>query len=251
MYLWPRRGPWHRFRRSFQPSVGALFVPNSRSRRLAVSVLIAILTVLALTPGTVAAAGGTGFVGMANEYRADAELGPVAYHSAINAIAAERGRQIADDRALGHDFDYLRRRFAEEGICWRGFGEIVARNGSGDFSAFGTQWFNSTTHRNVMRGDYTHASGSRESAGGQLVWRHGVREDLQRAPLRSDHERLHRSGHLEVHRRHRVARRAGDHVRLRCAAILPALCGVARRHGNLPRARLRRAGSERRLLHRR
>jgi hypothetical protein len=132
-----------------------------------VSVLIAILTGLAVTPGIAAAGGGTGFVGMANEYRADARLGPVAYHAVINEIAVERGRQIADDRALGHDFDYLRRRFAEEGICWRGFGEIVARNGSGDFSAFGTQWFNSTTHRNVMRGDYTHASGSRESAGGQ------------------------------------------------------------------------------------
>lgn len=142
-------------------------MPNSRSRRLALSVLIAMLTALALTPGTAAAAGGTGFVGMVNEYRADAELGPVAYHSAINAIAAERGRQIANARELGHDFDYLRRRFAEEGICWRGFGEIVAWNGSGDFSAFGTQWFNSTIHRNVMRGDYTHASGSRESAGGQ------------------------------------------------------------------------------------
>ena len=142
-------------------------MPTSRSRRLAVSVLIAILTILALTPGIAVAAGGIGFVGMANEYRADARLGPVAYHSVINAIAVERGRQIADDRALGHDFDYLRRRFAEEGICWRGFGEIVAWNGSGDVSAFGTQWFNSTTHRNVMRGDYTHASGSRISAGGQ------------------------------------------------------------------------------------
>lgn len=125
---------------------------------------------LALVPAgaaPAAAAGSAGFIGMVNGYRGDAVLGPVAFHSAINAIAVERGRQIADAEQIGHDFEYLRRRFDEEGICWRGFGEIVATNGTGDFSAFGTQWFNSTVHRNVMLGDYTHASGSRETAGGR------------------------------------------------------------------------------------
>jgi uncharacterized protein YkwD len=145
-------------------------VPTRPTRRPSLGALAAVIVALGLlpvTPAPAAAAGGTGFVGTVNEYRADANLGPVAFHPVINAIAVERGRQIADDRELGHDFEYLRRRFAEEGICWRGFGEIVASNGTGDVAAFGRQWFNSTVHRNVMLGDYTHASGSRESAGGR------------------------------------------------------------------------------------
>ena len=143
-------------------------MPTRSARRPSLGALAAAIVALALLPATpapAAAAGGTGFVTMVNGYRGDADLGPVAFHSAINAIAVERGRQIERAGEIGHDFDYLRRRFDEEGICWRGFGEIVARNGTGDFSAFGTQWFNSTTHRNIMLGDYTHASGSREQDG--------------------------------------------------------------------------------------
>jgi uncharacterized protein YkwD len=143
-------------------------VPHSAARRLSIGLFSAVIAATAIvsgTPSPAAAAGGKGFVAMANGYRADAGLGGVAYHGVINQIAAERGRQIRNDGELGHDFDYLRRRFDEEGICWRGFGEIVAYNGSGDFSAFGTQWHNSTTHRNIMLGDYTHASGSREEGG--------------------------------------------------------------------------------------
>ena len=145
-------------------------MPTLAARRAMLGAFAAILMAVALLPATpapVAAAGGTGFVGMANGYRSDASLGGVAYHAVINQIAVERGRQIERAGELGHDFDYLRRRFDEEGICWRGFGEIVAYNGSGDFSAFGTQWFNSTTHRNIMLGDYTHASGSREEDDGR------------------------------------------------------------------------------------
>lgn len=152
------------------PLAGARFVPLLIARRPLLGALAALLMAAALLPATpapAAAAGGNGFVDMANGYRADAGRGPVTYHSVINTIAIQRGRQIERDGEIGHDFEYLRRRFDEEGICWVGFGEIVATNGSGDFSAFGTQWFNSTVHRNVMRGDYTHASGSRESAGGR------------------------------------------------------------------------------------
>ena len=138
-----------------------------RALLVAISAVILTVTLLPATPAPVAAAGGNGFVSMANGHRADVGLGPVAYHSVINTIAIQRGRQIARAGEIGHDFDYLQRRFAEEGICWRAFGEIVAVNGSGDFATFGTQWINSTAHRNIMLGDYTHAGGSRESADGR------------------------------------------------------------------------------------
>jgi uncharacterized protein YkwD len=143
-------------------------VPFTAARRRSPAALVALVmafTLLPASPAPAAAAGGTGFVTMVNGYRHDADLGPVAYHSVINTIAAERGRQIERNGEIGHDFDYLRRRFDEEGICWRGFGEIVASNGSGDFSAFGNQWFNSPVHHDIMLGDYTHASGSREDGG--------------------------------------------------------------------------------------
>jgi hypothetical protein len=143
------------------------FIAARRALPVVISSLVLTAALLPARPAPVAAAGGNGFVNMANSYRADAGLGPVAYHSVINTIAIQRGRQIASAGQIGHDFAYLQRRFAEEGICWRGFGEIVATNGSGDFSTFGSQWINSTAHRNIMLGDYTHAGGSRESADGR------------------------------------------------------------------------------------
>jgi S-layer homology domain/Cysteine-rich secretory protein family len=145
-------------------------VPSLRPRRrigALVSATLVALTLLPVIAAPVGAAGGSGFVNMTNGHRNDHGLGPVGLHATIDAIAVERGHQIAEAEQIGHDFDYLRRRFDEEGICWRGFGEIVAVNGSGDFSAFGTQWMNSPTHRDVMLGDYTHAGGSREEAGGR------------------------------------------------------------------------------------
>ena len=145
-------------------------MPSFHSRRPLAGLITAALLALTLLPAVAApvgAAGGSSFVSMANGYRDDAGRGPVSLHATIDAIAVERGRQIADAGELGHDFDYLRQRFDEENICWRGFGEIVAWNGSGDYSAFGTQWYNSTTHRNIMLGDYTHAGGSREQVDGR------------------------------------------------------------------------------------
>ena len=78
----------------------------------------------------------------------------------------ERGQQLAADGQLGHDFAYLERRFDDVGICWRGFGEIVAYNCSGRLLAHSaTSGATRPTHRGIMLGDYTHAGGSREQAG--------------------------------------------------------------------------------------
>lgn len=142
-------------------------IARSLNRLLVIGALAALLAT-ALLPALaqpVAADGGSSFVSVANGYRADTGRAPVSLHSAIDQIAVERGRQLAQDRELGHDFDYIKARFADFGICWRGFGEIVAYNSSGDFAAFGDQWWNSDGHRKVMLGDYTHAGGSRERGG--------------------------------------------------------------------------------------
>lgn len=138
-----------------------------RSRRLS-ALAGAVVLSTALLPTTalpVAAAGGSEFVAVANQYRAAADRGPVALNILIDQVAVERGRQLARDGALGHDFAYVQRRFDELGICWTGMGEIVAYNSSGEYERFGQQWFNSTPHREIMLGDYTHAGGSRELGG--------------------------------------------------------------------------------------
>lgn len=136
--------------------------------RFLILAALAALLAAALVPTAarpVAAAGGSSFVNVANGYRVDSGRAPVSLHAQIDQIAVERGRQLAEDRALGHDFDYIKARFADFGICWRGFGEIVAYNSSGDYAKFGDQWWNSDGHRAVMLGDYTHAGGSRELGG--------------------------------------------------------------------------------------
>ena len=96
-----------------------------------------------------------------NRYRSDAGLGPVALHGTIDALATERSDQVAAAQQLGHDFEALKVRFAQLGICWQAFGEIVLRNSRLDYEAFILQWYNSPTHNAQMLGSaYTHAGGS-------------------------------------------------------------------------------------------
>ena len=96
-----------------------------------------------------------------NRYRSNAGLGPVALHGTIDALAAERSDQVAAAQQLGHDFEALKVRFAQTGICWQAFGEIVLRNGRLDYEAFILQWYNSPMHNEQMLGpSYTHAGGS-------------------------------------------------------------------------------------------
>lgn len=147
-----------------------MLIARTHRRSLATAALTALLFAAALLPlvaRPAAADGGSSFVSVANSYRAGENLAPVALHSVIDQIAVERGAQLASDGELGHDFDYIKQRFADFGICWRGFGEIVAYNGSGDVAAFGSQWWNSDPHRAIMLGDYTHAGGSREPSDGR------------------------------------------------------------------------------------
>ena len=117
--------------------------------------------VLPLAAAPVAATGGDSMVSVVNRYRSDAGLGPVALHGTIDALATERSDQVAAAQQLGHDFEALKVRFAQLGICWQAFGEIVLRNSQLDYEAFILQWYNSPAHNAQMLGAaYTHAGGS-------------------------------------------------------------------------------------------
>jgi len=141
-------------------------VPSPSPRRFAPA-LAALVMAAALAPAVpqpAAARDGAAFVTEVNSYRADVGVPPVKLHSVIDRIAVERGNQLAADRQLGHDFDYLKRRLAEEDICWQKLGEIVAWNTASEserIERFVRQWYNSDPHRAIMLdAAYTHVGGS-------------------------------------------------------------------------------------------
>lgn len=132
--------------------------PRFRTSILGAIVLASALLPLAAAPA--AATGGDSMVSIVNRYRSDAGLGPVALHATIDALASERSAEVAAAQQLGHDFEALKVRFAQLGICWEAFGEIVLMNSRLDYEAFILQWYNSPTHNAQMLGSgYTHAGG--------------------------------------------------------------------------------------------
>lgn len=142
-------------------------MPAQSLRRLilaAASGLLVAVALVPIAPQGVAAVDGSSFVTVVNRYRADAKLTPVSLHSVVDRIAVERGKQLAAARTLGHDFDYLKKRLNEEGVCWQALGEIVAWNNapaSERIERFVKQWYDSEPHRKIMLGSsYTHAGGS-------------------------------------------------------------------------------------------
>jgi len=100
-------------------------------------------------------------ISVINSYRANAGVGPVSNHGTLDQLATERSNEVAAAQQLGHDFEALKVRFAQTGVCWEAFGEIVLRNSQLDYNAFAAQWYNSPTHNAIMLGPgYTHAGGS-------------------------------------------------------------------------------------------
>ena len=137
---------------------------NRNLLRTALALLMVAAAVMPVATQPVEARDGATFVDIVNRYRADVAIPPVRLSAVVNEIAAERGRQLAAARELGHDFDYLIRRLDEDGICWRALGEIVAWNTAQEserLEQFVSQWYNSDPHRAIMLGrDYTHVGGS-------------------------------------------------------------------------------------------
>jgi hypothetical protein len=138
------------------PLVGALLVA-------------AALLPLGAAPASAVAAGE--LVTVANTYRAAADVPPVSVHEAVQQIASERSDQMAASGVFAHDFDYVTARLAQLGVCWKGYGEIIAwHSGSStpDFNKFGQQWFNSTPHRTIMQGvSYNVAGGGVATSAGR------------------------------------------------------------------------------------
>lgn len=133
----------------------------SRLTLLLGSLLLASALLPVLAAPVAAATGSSELIAAANVERSRAGLAAVASHSVLNVVAAERAAQLAAAEWLEHDIDYVIRRLDQQNVCWSGFGEILAWNGSGSAAAFVNQWMNSTTHRQILLGrDYTVAGGA-------------------------------------------------------------------------------------------
>lgn len=145
--------------------------PRTIARLLiASSVLSATLLGTASAPVAALDNGSTAFLDATNDYRAGYGLGPVAFHAAVDQVTAERTAQLVAADRLGHDFDYVIRRFDELGLCWRAMGEIVAWNGSGEIANYMTQWHNSEPHRAILQGATYDVAGGRRAEGREGKW---------------------------------------------------------------------------------
>ncbi len=137
---------------------------------LIVPALVALMTATSVVPAM--AVGGQTYVQLTNVKRASVGKPPVAFSSAIDQITVERAQQLASTDVFAHDLAYVTRRMTQLGLCYTGYGEIIAWE-SGyatyDYQRTINQWWASPTHQAIMLGDYNAAGGShaKSSASGK------------------------------------------------------------------------------------
>lgn len=131
----------------------------------AIALLLATLLMVSVTLAVAApvrAAGGTGLRQAANGYRQDHGLAPVVGTGLLDDIATRRAARMANEKAMEHDMDYVMRRLNDSGVCWSGFGEIIAWDNSPTYNADFTvgMWWDSPMHHDVMMGENYNAAGA-------------------------------------------------------------------------------------------
>ena len=153
-----------------RPSATTYALPSLPVARIVALLLAAMLmaSVTLAVASPVRAAGGNGLREAANGYRVAGGLAAVFGTALLDDIADRRAARMAQENALEHDMDYVGRRLNESGVCWSGFGEIVAwERGYPDYSFDRTmeQWWNSPSHHDIMMGaDYNAAGGAWDTA---------------------------------------------------------------------------------------
>jgi hypothetical protein len=135
-------------------------LPMARAVALFLALLIMAAATLAVA-SPVRAAGGDGLREAANGYREGKHLAPVVGTALLDDIATRRAARMAADDKLEHDMDYVRRRLNDAGVCWSGFGEIIAWGSHPDYSYDHTmlQWWESDLHHDIILGETYNAAG--------------------------------------------------------------------------------------------
>ena len=124
--------------------------------------LVAALSILVGITAPVAAVDGATYVQLTNEKRALEGKGPVSLHAAVDQVTVERANQMAATDTFEHDMAYVASRLTQLGVCYSGYGEIIAYTTRNDYTPSNAieRWWVSSGHRAIMVGDYTHAGGS-------------------------------------------------------------------------------------------
>lgn len=140
--------------------------PQGGSIAILLSIVLGAAALAVAAP--VHAAGGDGLRQAANGYRTGKGLTAVGASALLDDIAVRRAGQMVSADRLEHDHDYVVDRLNASGVCWRGFGEIIAwERGYPDYSYQRTMrlWWNSPVHHNIMMGaDYNSAGGAWKTA---------------------------------------------------------------------------------------
>jgi len=125
------------------------------------AILAALVLLLGLT-APVAGVDGDEYVRLTNLKRASVGLGPVSLHAAVDQVAVERGNHMAAHDDFTHDMTYVASRLTALGVCYTGYGEIIAYTTRTDYTPSNAieRWWKSTGHKAIMTGNYTHAGGS-------------------------------------------------------------------------------------------
>lgn len=124
--------------------------------------IVAALVLLLTLAAPVAAVGGAEYVQLTNAKRASVKLGPVSLHAAVDQVAVERANHMARHDDFTHDMAYVASRLTALGVCYTGYGEIIAYTTRSDYTPSNAieRWWVSSGHKAIMTGNYTHAGGS-------------------------------------------------------------------------------------------
>jgi putative cell wall-binding protein len=129
--------------------------------RRAVALLAAFSILIGLAAPAAAVDGAT-YVQLTNQKRALEGKPPVSLHTAVDRIAVERGNYMAAHDAFEHDMAYIASRLKQLGVCYTGYGEIIAYTTRSDYTPSNAieRWWDSPGHHAIMVGAYSHAGGS-------------------------------------------------------------------------------------------
>ncbi|MBA3643884.1 MAG: cell wall-binding repeat-containing protein, partial [Chloroflexia bacterium] len=155
--------------------------------RRAVSILTALTLVLAFA-APAAAVDGEKYVALANVKRDSVGLAPVAMSNAVNTVSHERATQMANSDVMSHDLAYVASRLKALGVCFTGYGEIIAwERGYPTYDPARTmeQWWASQGHHDIIVGDFNAAGGSHKTAASNKIYSAMIFVKLCTAPSSS------------------------------------------------------------------
>ncbi len=125
--------------------------------------ILLTLTFAAALAAPAAAVDGDRYVALANQRRASVGLSPVSLVAAVDQVSVERANQMAATDDFSHDMTYVVNRLKQLGVCFTGYGEIIAWEAgypTYDPARTMAQWWESSGHHAIIVGDYNAAGGS-------------------------------------------------------------------------------------------